>query len=278
MNKLLVVFAMTGMIGAASAAELSTNGNGAAGRSVDTGYDSKNRTVGYTLTQSTDPATIIPANSASCNAGGPHTINSYMRRFDLDGAHGLSSAIKVTSVDYGVESALGATGSQPISINLYSIANADPLLFANLITVATLDTTIADTSLSIANAVVGGVIDPLTDDLIVEIYAPEGVTPGNIFFLGSNDAGQTAPSFLAAADCGIFEPTDTAAIGFPQMQIVMTVNAEQAASFIRIGTLNEAPAPATCETAEHEGRMIVDSANSKLYFCSAVGWQSLPNP
>ena len=39
-------------------------------------------------------------------------------------------------------------------------------------------------------------------------------------------AGQTAPSYLAAAACGVTEPTDTAAIGFPGMHIVMNVTGD----------------------------------------------------
>ena len=48
------------------------------------------------------------------------------------------------------------------------------------------------------------------------MFTPEGQTAGNSFFIGSNAAGQTAPSYLAAAACGVTEPTDTAAIGFPE--------------------------------------------------------------
>ena len=55
--------------------------------------------------------------------------------------------------------------------------------------------------------------------LVVEVFTPNGQTAGNSFFIGSNALGQTAPSYLAAADCGVTEPTDTAAIGFPGMHI-----------------------------------------------------------
>ncbi len=52
---------------------------------------------------------------------------------------------------------------------------------------------------------------------------------GQQFFIGSNAVGQTAPSYLAAADCGVTEPTDTAAIGFPDMHIVMNVTGDATA-------------------------------------------------
>jgi hypothetical protein len=46
----------------------------------------------------------------------------------------------------------------------------------------------------------------------------------NSFFIGSNTAPETGPSYLSAADCGIANPTTTAAIGFPNMHIVFNVN------------------------------------------------------
>ena len=62
--------------------------------------------------------------------------------------------------------------------------------------------------------------------LVVEIFPPDGQTAGNSFFIGSNNLGQTAPSYLAAADCGVPEPTNTATIGFPDMHIVMNVTGD----------------------------------------------------
>ncbi len=178
------------------------------------------------LTQSTDPATIIALNSVSCNAGTLHSDNNYMRRFDLDGEFGITGSLTVDSVNVGIETATGAGGSQPISIILHSIANADALTFANLNEVGRLDTTIADAAAVIQNFVVSSTaIDPATDDLVVDVFTPDGQTAGHSFFIGSNNLGETAPSFIAAAACGINEPTATGGIGFPDMNIVFSVNA-----------------------------------------------------
>jgi len=184
---------------------------------------------GVVLTQSTDPATIIAGNSVSCNGGAPdffHADNNYMRRFDLDGEFGITGSLTVDSVDVGIESATGAGGSQPISIILHSIANADTLTFANLTEIGRLDTTIADAAAVIQNFVVtSSAVNPATDDLVLDVFTPDGQTDGNTFFIGSNNLGETAPSFLAAASCGINGPTATGDIGFPGMQIVFSVNA-----------------------------------------------------
>jgi len=183
---------------------------------------------GVVLTQSTDPATIIALNSVSCNDmnTGFHTDNNYMRRFDLDGEFGITGSLTVDSVDVGIESATGAGGSQPISIILHSIANADTLTFANLTEIGRLDTTIADAAAVIQNFVVtSSAVNPATDDLVLDVFTPDGQTDGNTFFIGSNNLGETAPSFIAAAACSINEPTATGDIGFPGMQIVFSVNA-----------------------------------------------------
>ena len=58
---------------------------------------------------------------------------------------------------------------------------------------------------------------------MVEVYTPDGQGSGNFFFIGSNSASQTGSSYLASAACGAPEPTTTAALGFPNMHIVMNV-------------------------------------------------------
>lgn len=177
------------------------------------------------ITQSTDPVTITTGNSVSCNNGIGHTDNNYMRRFILDTDHGIVNQFEVTSVDVGIESAVSSTGSQPIEIRLHSIAKADPLTFANLTQVGVSVTTVADTSAVIVNfPVTGSIVDPTTHDLVVDVFTPDGTSTGELLYIGSNAAGQLHPNYLAAASCGVTEPTDTAAIGFPDMMIVMTVN------------------------------------------------------
>ena len=67
---------------------------------------------------------------------------------------------------------------------------------------------------------------PAGSVLVVEVFTPNGQTTNNSFFIGSNAAGQTGPSYIAAADCTIPEPATTASIGFPNMHIVMNVTGD----------------------------------------------------
>ena len=45
-----------------------------------------------------------------------------------------------------------------------------------------------------------------TSELVMEVFTPNGQATGNFFFIGSNTAAETGPSYLSAADCGIATP------------------------------------------------------------------------
>jgi hypothetical protein len=83
---------------------------------------------------------------------------------------------------------------------------------------------------------------PAGSQLVVEIFIPDGVVAGNSFFIGSNAEPQTGPSYIRAPECGTPTPETTAAIGFPEMHIVLDVvgNQEQQALLAdKIPTLSE---------------------------------------
>jgi hypothetical protein len=174
-----------------------------------------------TITESVSQE-IIALNSVSCNAGGLHTDNHYLRAFDLP-TFGIDADFAITSVDIGIEQALGATGTQPAEIRLYTLEG--DFLFANLTLIAEADVTVADQQLSIINMPVEGVI-PAGSLLVVDFFTPNGQGAGNSLFVGSNNLGQTAPTYLAASDCGVPEPTPTGDIGFPNMHLVMNVTGD----------------------------------------------------
>jgi hypothetical protein len=58
----------------------------------------------------------------------------------------------------------------------------------------------------------------------MEVFAPSGQDAGNAFFIGSNTAPQTGPSYVSSANCGNPTPTDVATLGQPNMHIVFNVN------------------------------------------------------
>lgn len=168
-----------------------------------------------TLTQSTSQA-ITAANSVSCNAGGLHTDNSYYRSFPL------SADINVCQVQFGIETAAGATGSQPVTVNLYTGTGAFPGTFGSYTQIASSAISVPDQAATIFPASISA-LATAGSNLVVEVFTPEGQTDGNSFFIGSNGGGETAPSYLEAATCSITSPTTTTDVGFPQMQIVMNV-------------------------------------------------------
>ena len=64
-----------------------------------------------------------------------------------------------------------------------------------------------------------------TATVVAEVFVPDGRTAGNQFFIGSNDAAETGPSYLKAADCGASEPItfDAAAASLPAPRPVVRI-------------------------------------------------------
>lgn len=178
----------------------------------------------FNLTQSLDITTITAANAVSCNDMTSHADNSYLRRFDLDGEFGITDDFAVSSVDFGVESSTSAGGTTPVSVNIYSIPAGADLLFANLTLINSVALDLADVvgGAIISTAIEATLVDPVANDLVLEIFTPDAAA--DLYFMGSNTGGETAPSFIAAADCGIAEPAATGDIGFPTFAMLMIVN------------------------------------------------------
>jgi len=166
---------------------------------------------------------IMSGNSVSCNGGGGHTDNSYLRVFTLSD-FGINSDFTITNVEIGIETAVaGGGGNQPATVNLYTLEG--PLLWANLTLIGSAPVVVTDQALTIINMPVNGVA-LAGSTLVVEFFTPNGQLDGNLLFVGSNNLGQTGLTYLAAVDCGVAEPTDTADIGFPGMHLVMNVTGE----------------------------------------------------
>ncbi len=161
---------------------------------------------------------IAAGNSIACGSGGLHTDNSYLRVFDLSD-FGFYASFDVTSIDMGIQSATG--GPQPAIVNLYTLDG--PLAWGNLTLIGTANTTVANQTQTIINIPVVGSV-PAGSTLVVEFFTPNGQPSNYGLWVGSNNQGQTGPSYIAAAACSIADPTDIASIGFPTMHIVMNVH------------------------------------------------------
>ena len=180
------------------------------------------------MTHSVDPATITQFNSVACQNALGITDNSYFRAFDL-AAFGIMEDIEVCSVELGIETATApGDGVQPLTINLWTSDPAFPTGFPGSVTpIGTADFSVPDQALTLVDFPVIGAA-PAGSEVVVEAFTPNGQADGTFFFIGSNANGETGPSYLLAADCGVTAPTPTGAIGFPGMQIVMTVYANPA--------------------------------------------------
>ncbi|WP_089253998.1 carboxypeptidase regulatory-like domain-containing protein [Asanoa hainanensis] len=158
--------------------------------------------------------TIMTGNSASCNNGLQTQDNKYLRTFKLSD-FGITGSFDVSQVQFGVET---NTSAQPLSVNLYSLEG--DLRYANMTRIGTTAfTAAADSDGTIVTVPVEGSV-PAGGTLVVEVDVPAG----GWFFIGSNDEGQTAPSYIASTACSLSEPTDTADINFAGMHLVMNVS------------------------------------------------------
>src|ERR1044071_7175422 len=173
-----------------------------------------------TITESSSQA-ITTGNSVSCNNGAGHTDNSYWRAFNMATFTG-GQQYNVTSVSFGVES---ANVTQSVTVRLYTTTNF-PAGFPGSLTqigTTTINVGPSDTG-TVRQTPLMATVPAAASQLVMELFTPDGTTTGHLFFVGSNTAAETAPSYISAAGCGITVPTTTAAVGFPNLHIVFNFN------------------------------------------------------
>lgn len=227
MKPLLMILAGLLLVGTATAAELQTS-NGP----TYIGTLAGERTP-VTITQNFDITTIGNTQVACGNNLFVYTTqNWFLRRFFLFEDHSIAAPISVVSVDWSVSQF--ASDSSPIpaysaAVVLHTINNGAAFTFANMTEVARVNVplTIADLGTFKNTLISTSITDPVGTDLVVSIDAPDGsVTPTIAFRPGANSAGALRDAYIAAADCGINDPTGVSAIGFPTSQTIFVVNAE----------------------------------------------------
>ena len=178
-----------------------------------------------TITHSSSQA-ITPLNSASCNSGKPdylHFDTSYWRAFNMATFTG-SAQYNITSVSFGVEEAnSGAGAGQPLTVRLYT-NNGAAFPGGTRTQIATTSITVMDQLQMVLNVPLSVIVPAGTSELVMEVFSPSGQAGGHSFFIGSNAASQTGLSYIMAPECLTPTPTETAAIGFPDMHIVFNVH------------------------------------------------------
>jgi hypothetical protein len=177
-----------------------------------------------TLNQSTNTTLITPI-QIGCQYGatGFTAENSWWRAYNLAPLN-LPAGISVKSVRFGIEKITG--GPVPITARIYrQTAGTFPAGSRVLIASQTQTFPVQTGTFQTITFSSPAAASP-TDVLVVELYCPDQFAAGRGFFIGSNAAPETGPSYISAAACGIVTPTDLADIGFPDDNIHLAINGE----------------------------------------------------
>ncbi|MCC6245950.1 MAG: PEP-CTERM sorting domain-containing protein [Gemmatimonadaceae bacterium] len=176
-----------------------------------------------TLTQSASQV-ITDFHSVTCNLGGFTGDNSYFRTFTLSD-FSLGAPFAISAVELGIEVAAagaGQGGVVPVEINIYGNTTGTPGTFASLGSpLFSQMFSVVDQVLSLQSFLTPALVT--TPGFTVEVRSPDLVSSGGVFIPGSNSAGETAPSYIAAPACALSQPVTFASIGYPQTQLVMNV-------------------------------------------------------
>lgn len=173
----------------------------------------------FTLSQNVDSTTIVPGNTIECVQQTPLTsfANGIARSF----AATVGGAIDC--VTFGIETNAG--GAWPVDVNIYLGDIAGP--FEGLQLVGSTTVIIADGDgpalhtakfLTPVNVATG-------TTFVVEIFfksrALDQGGDGGYLFIGSNSAGETAPTYVRSVDCGLVDFLPYAAIGYPDVHAII---------------------------------------------------------
>jgi hypothetical protein len=197
-----------------------------------------------TISQSSNSTFVVPGNSVACAAQDPPApappttqqtaANFYWRSYQLSSFPVITGPFSVTSVTFAVENAVHPLATQTLRVRLYKDTNggAPVAVGTDLVQVG------ENASVSVPNGANQFITAPVTgnflqsDTLVVSVDSPDytieygtgSPLPQNaVFFIGSNADPETGPSYLSATDCTVPTPTTTAALGFPNMHIILDV-------------------------------------------------------
>lgn len=154
--------------------------------------------------------------------------NHYWRVFDLADFN-VTGAYVITSIDMGIgDLELGGT-TQTSTVRIHTLNGNFEL--ANLTLVHEEQVALTEgLALSLYNVPIDNVTIPSGSTFVVE-WEPVDGTPTEshgplVVNFGANSAGQSAPTYIYAPDCGSGGPTDLAAVGFPNSHWVLAVNSD----------------------------------------------------
>ena len=174
-----------------------------------------------TMTQLTSPTTVEAKTSIACanESDGSTTDNSWARCFNV------TQDITVNCVDFGVES---CDVEHVVDINIYR--DNDGACPPNLATCQLLGSVSvavpAGTALQILTAdfnSIGGVYVPAGSKMVVEVWSPD-LTGQGAFFVGANNNGESADSYLRSEPCGVTDWMPIDAVWTSPVHVVINVD------------------------------------------------------
>lgn len=170
----------------------------------------------------TNDQTILTGNSVNCGQQGVHEDTGIWRTFDL--AHfGITTAFCVRRIEFGIEEAT-APCLQPVTVRLYSDVDSQPAPISDLTLLAERTVLVGNQVGTLLSVEIGATV-PAQSVLVVEVFAPRGPPASSTRFLvGSNNLGESAPSYLRAPVCSVPEPVDLDSLGLLGVHVVLSAH------------------------------------------------------
>lgn len=164
--------------------------------------------------------TVQALSTVQCTQGAITTENGLARSF------AVTDDLGVCAVDFTIETCTG--GAWPVAVRLYQGNVAGPF---GALELRGSSTVVIPNNTNLAGFT--ATFDPVVnfsagENMVVELYiasrVPADGGDGGTIFLGSNNLGQTGPTYIRAAGCGAPDFTDLASLGFPDVHIIMGVH------------------------------------------------------
>ncbi|QSB13646.1 hypothetical protein JQS43_19000 [Natronosporangium hydrolyticum] len=201
-------------------------------------------TVGdeHTVLSHSESMAVSPQHAVTCLnvATGHSRAAGHLRAFHLP-EFGVSDDFLVTDVTFGVQAANPEIG---VEVNLYTLDGA--LRYENLHPLGSATGTVAGKDQGRLVTVPVHTVVPAGSTLVVELATADLLGTG-WFLPGTNDQGESAPSYFASEACGVPEPTPLANVGFgyPDVHLAMSVRGRAPVDCGQPAWLAVAPAAGT---------------------------------
>ena len=156
-----------------------------------------------------------------CDRSDHHFYRSFrLRDFNVHGA------FAVTSVTVGIERALagGAGTTQPLQVTLHTVTGE--MQVANLAPLVSTTVQVSDQAFSLLEVPITATV-PAGATLVIEVTVPDGRQQRHVLYPGTNRLGETAPSYLRAPGCDVWNVASFAALGRKDTGLVLSVSGHE---------------------------------------------------